>query len=99
MSARILPLLFLCVAAASGLHAQVLYGSLTGTVQDASGASVPDVEVSIANAATGQARRTTTNSAGVYTLPDLLQGQYDLTIAAKGFRPYTRKSVEVTVNS
>ena len=91
-------LFFLCLAIAP-LDAQVLYGSLTGTVQDASGATMPDVEVSVANTGTGQSRRTTTNAAGVYTLPDLLQGQYDLTVTAKGFRPYTRKAVEVTVNS
>ena len=78
---------------------QVLYGSLTGTIQDASGAAVPEAEVTIANASTGQSRRTVTNPSGIYSLLDLSGGQYDLTITAKGFRSYTRKGVEISVNT
>src|SRR5882724_3204442 len=91
-------LLWLCLLA-RGLDAQVLYGSLTGTVQDASGAIVPAATVVITNTGTGQSRNTTTNATGVYLVADLLQGQYDLTITANGFRPYTRKGIEVTVNT
>ena len=93
-----LVLLLLC-SAVRGLDAQVLYGSLTGTVQDASGAIVPGAAVIVANTGTGQSRSTTTNATGVYLLADLLQGQYDLTVTANGFRSYTRKGVEVTVNT
>jgi hypothetical protein len=93
-----LVLLLLC-SAVRALDAQVLYGSLTGTVQDASGAIVPGAAVIVANTGTGQSRSTTTNATGVYLFADLLQGQYDLTVTANGFRSYTRKGIEVTVNT
>jgi len=89
---------FLCFTI-SRVGGQVLYGSLTGTIQDASGAAVPEAEVTIANASTGQSRRTVTNPSGIYSLLDLSGGQYDLTITAKGFRSYTRKGVEISVNT
>ena len=58
---------FLCFAICR-VGGQVLYGSLTGTIQDASGAAVPEAEVTIANASTGQSRRTVTNPSGIYSL-------------------------------
>ncbi len=91
--------LLLLFVAALPLHAQVLYGSLTGTVDDASGAGVPGGAIVVANTGTGQSRSATTNATGVYLLADLLQGHYDLTVTANGFRAYTRKGIEVTVNS
>jgi hypothetical protein len=81
------------------LKAQVLYGSIVGSVQDATGAVVPDATVSIVNTGTGQSHSATTSSAGVYSLTNLLEGGYDLTVTAKGFRSYTRKAVTVTVNT
>ena len=87
------------LAPAGRLSAQVLYGSIVGAVQDASGAVVPDATVTIVNTGTGQTLTATTTSSGSYSLTNLLEGSYDLKITAKGFRPYTRKSVPVTVNT
>src|SRR4051812_23650174 len=47
-------------------NAQVLYGSLTGNVVDASDASIPGAKVEAANASAGIVRQTTTDSRGVY---------------------------------
>src|ERR1700693_2924067 len=97
MAAAILA--FFSAAPASRLKAQVLYGSIVGTVQDATGAVGTEATVSIVNTGTGQTHTSTTSSAGVYSLTNLLEGSYDLTVTAKGFRPYTRKAVTVTVNT
>ncbi len=79
--------------------AQVLYGSIVGTVQDQTGAVVPKATVTITNTATGQTRSTLTDDAGRYSLVNVLPGAYDLKITAVGFRPLTRSNVEVSINT
>ena len=60
----------------SAAHAQVLYGSLTGTVTDKTGAVIPNVPVTITNQATGAVRTEKANGEGVYNLLDVLPGTY-----------------------
>ena len=80
-------------------RAQVLYGSIVGTIEDPSGSVVPNVTVTITNAATGLTRSTTTDAAGRYTLSSVVAGTYELKTAAQGFRPLSRAGVEVTINT
>jgi len=80
-------------------HAQVLYGSLTGTVTDKAGAVIPNVAVTIANQQTGDLRTTKVSGDGIYTFLDVLPGTYILSIAQSGnFGGYTQKSITVEVN-
>ncbi len=51
--------------------AQILYGSLTGTVTDSSDANVPGANISLTNKQTGATRSTTTNETGGYNVPTL----------------------------
>ena len=81
------------------LIAQVLYGSVVGTATDQTGAVVPKATVTITNVETGQAREGTTDDAGYYSILDILEGRYDLTVKAAGFRPYTQKNVRVSINT
>jgi hypothetical protein len=46
---------------------------------------VANASVKASNVATGANRETTSNSAGVYALPNLEPGAYDLTVSASGF--------------
>src|SRR5260370_17884085 len=48
--------------------AQVLYGSIVGTVTDSSGSVVPDAAVKAKNIETNETRTTTTNQSRLYTL-------------------------------
>ena len=79
--------------------AQVLYGSIVGTVADQSNAVVPSALVKVTNTSTGLSRQVTTDAAGYYSLQNLLEGQYDLLVTATGFKPVTHKSVEVQINN
>jgi hypothetical protein len=80
-------------------NAQVLYGSLTGTVADKTGAVIPNVAVTVTNQETGEIRNTTANGVGTYLLLDVLPGTYTLSIPAKGsFGGNTIKDVQVEVN-
>jgi hypothetical protein len=78
--------------------AQVLYGSLTGTVVDSGGAVVPGASVTARNTGTAQELSVTTNDIGGYTFNNLLPGVYDVTISANGFRPVTKRGVAITAN-
>lgn len=69
------------------MGAQVLYGSVTGTVTDQSGAVVPSAQVTVTNEATGLKRQTTTDAAGTYRVLDLPQGNYAIEVTASGFKP------------
>ena len=50
--------------------AQVTGATLSGTVKDASGSTIPGATVSIKNTATGIVREVTTDGAGFYTVPE-----------------------------
>ena len=103
-SARSIPfwvmlgLLLLCPAAARRARAQVLYGSIVGTVTDQTGAVVPGAVVTAKNTSTGLSRQATTDATGYYSLPNLQEGTYDLSVTASGFSPYTQTGVNVPIN-
>jgi hypothetical protein len=85
--------------ASTAAHAQVLYGSLTGTVTDKTGAVIPNIPVTITDQATGASRTEKSNSEGNYNILDVLPGTYSLSIARMGnFGGYTQKNVSVEVN-
>ena len=80
---------FLCaallLATALMMWAQMETGQVTGTVTDPTGAVVANAAVKATNALTGTARSTTSNNAGVYVLPNLEPGTYDVSVTATGF--------------
>ncbi|MBI2689364.1 MAG: TonB-dependent receptor [Acidobacteria bacterium] len=83
--------LLLCI----GLYGQNISGSLSGSVQDASGSVVPGVEVNLSSDRTGFQLRTRTNESGLFTFPDLTPAAYTLRIAISGFRQYEQTNIEI----
>jgi hypothetical protein len=79
--------------------AQVLYGSLTGNVQDASGAAIPSAVVEVTQQQTKASRRTVADLNGQYVLSTLSPGDYDIRISAPGFKTFVKTQVPVTLNS
>lgn len=67
------------------LHAQTASGTVTGVVTDPGGAVVPNSVITARNTATGETRRSVTNSAGVFSIPALPPGPYTVDVLAKGF--------------
>ena len=78
---------------------QTLYGSLVGNVTDPSGAAVPSVKVTAANAATGFVREVTANERGAYLFTDLQAGSYDVQITAASFAGFIQRGVPVSINA
>ena len=81
------------------LTAQVLYGSVAGTVTDQTGAVVPGAAISIVNDDTGLTRNTTSGSAGDYRITDLPGGTYTLSVKAQGFKPVKQTGINVAAGS
>src|SRR3954471_3879021 len=93
--------LSLCVLAfAAGAFAQATagLGSVSGTVRDASGASVPAATVVISNESKGIKRTMSTTDAGVFAAPALVPASgYSITVTKQGFTEYNVKAFEILV--
>jgi hypothetical protein len=74
-------------------------GSISGTVKDASGAVVPNVDVSAVNVETGVQHHGATNGQGFYSFVSLPIGHYNMAIQKAGFKPYQRTGITVDANS
>lgn len=72
--------------------------SIKGTVYDTSGGVVPDATVVLHSKSTNLDRTTSTNSAGIYVIPDIQPGDYDLKIGKAGFKSAVESKVTLVVN-
>ena len=81
------------------LYSQVVGGSLSGTVADESGAAIPKATVSIMNVATSVTTNVTTNGQGIYNAPNLLPGNYQVTVSAPGFETTIQSGIILTVGA
>jgi hypothetical protein len=86
------------VLAAAPAPAQVLYGSITGSVRDTSGGALAGATVVATHQATNLTRETVTNQEGVYNLINLPQGAYRVRVSLQGFREFVTDNLPVTVN-
>ena len=73
--------------------------SISGTVKDASGASIAGATVTATNAGTGIAQVRTTNGQGFYSFQLLPLGTYVLTVEQTGFKEYLQTDLVLDVNS
>ncbi len=81
------------------IRAQVAGGSLSGTMTDPSGSSIPNGEISIRDLATGLTRIVTSDAAGFYVAPNLLPGNYEIRATAPGFSTEVQTGITVTVGA
>ncbi len=80
-------------------RAQVSGATLSGSVTDQNGSSVPNATITITNKATGITRAVTADSAGFYSAPNLTPGGYEVTISAPGFSTQVQKDITLTVGA
>ena len=91
--------LCLCVAGLFGepLAAQTTYGSIAGTVSDASGAAIADAQVALTNLGTTEKRVAQSGADGLYAFVNLLPGRYGIVAEKTGFKRVTRPEIIVEV--
>ncbi|MBS1824383.1 MAG: TonB-dependent receptor [Acidobacteria bacterium] len=78
-----------------------LYGQnaqITGRISDSLQAVITEAEISATNTATQVTRRTVSNERGLYTIPSLPPGMYQITVAKPGFRSETRTNLQLIVD-
>ena len=73
-------LLLVALATPQLAHGQQVMASITGKVTDPSGAAVPEVKVTAIDTERGSAVTTTTNSDGIYDLPQVPIGTYNIKV-------------------
>src|SRR5437899_1370284 len=85
-----------CVGAIPA-RAQTIRGTITGTVTDSTGATVPGIAVTVTNAATGISSSAVTDRQGGYTIPLLPSGTYQATVEQSGFKKYLHGGIVIQI--
>jgi hypothetical protein len=83
---------------AADLEALVATGTIVGVVQDATGALVPNAQVTIVHVATSESRQTRSNERGEFSLPYVHIGEYTVSAEAAGFKKKTLTGIELKVD-
>ena len=80
-------------AASAPSRAQVVGGSIAGTITDSAGAVLPGTPVMIRNEETGSERRLVTNGDGTYNAPSVPVGRYTVSAERGSFATQQRTGV------
>ena len=96
--ASLIAVLSVLLLASVCLIGQTESGQISGVVTDTTNAIVPGAKVAVVSSGTGLVRRTTTNSAGAYSITAPRPDTYSLTVEHPDFQKYTRQ-VQVLVGS
>src|SRR5579863_3767042 len=73
--------------------------SLNGRVTDPQGAPLAGAAVTVTNAAGGIARETVANGEGLYNVPSMVPGNYNIKVTAQGFSTHETNGVELLTGS
>ncbi len=89
----------LWIGSPSHAPAQIINGSIVGTVSDPSGAVIQSSTVTCVDTGTGLKRVVKTDAGGRYDMTSLAPGTYNVTATASGFRPLEESHVVITPGS
>lgn len=78
--------------------AQRTSATISGTITDPNGGSVPDATVSATAASTGTASKSVTDASGFYVITNLAPGIYSVRVEKAGFQNYVQSGVVLDVD-
>lgn len=78
--------------------AQTIFGRISGTVTDSSGAAVPGATVRLVNEATQLTREAVTDPNGFYVATNLPVGIYRVTVEAQGFKKLSKTGSDLVAD-
>ncbi len=90
-----LVVLFMLAAVAS---AQVLTGTITGSVVDPSGAVIPNAKIFAVDLGTNKSYRAISDATGNFTITNVTNGMYNVTVEAPGFAKFVAQAVTVNTS-
>ena len=95
---HLVAVLFLAVAPAV-TWGQNVYGKISGTVADSSGASIGQATVTLTNLDTSTKNQLKTDSSGNYSFVNILPGRYRIQAEKTGFKSFVREPIVVEIES
>ena len=96
---KLLAAIALACLVSAPIQAQTSYGSIVGTITDASAAAIANASITLLNNRTGDRRVTQSSSDGAYEFPNLPPGSYRVDVEAPGFKHLTRDNIEILVQA
>jgi hypothetical protein len=90
--------LFAALLLPAFLVAQNTSCSLSGTVNDAAGAVVPNVKVTLTDQGNGFIRTVKTTNEGFFSFPDLTPATFTLSLEAPGFKKYRQTEIQINAD-
>jgi hypothetical protein len=79
--------------------AQAVYGSVYGTVTDASGAAIPGATVTVTDEAKGTSVTAKTNESGAYSVEHMIPDLYTVKVEATGFKGFETNHLQVLADT
>ncbi len=93
--ALLMPVLLL--ASARVAFGQLDQGTITGVIEDPSGAAIPGAAVTLTNVDLGQVLKSTTDGSGVYVFSPVKIGNYSITAGAPNFQTTTQAGIHLSI--
>src|ERR1035441_9921302 len=93
LNSLILVLLVLLLAGALAAHGQIVGGTISGTVREATGASLAGATVTVRQLEPGATRELTTGADGRFYAPSVPVGAYSVLVTHDGFAQQQRNGV------
>jgi hypothetical protein len=81
------------------LSCQETSATVAGQVKDSSGGLIAGATITVRNLNTNALLTTKTNSSGLFEIPFVVNGKYELRATAKGFREYIRSQIDVAAGN
>ena len=81
------------------VHAQAVYGSVNGTVTDASGAAIPGATITVTDETKGTSVTAKSNESGNYTVEHMIPDLYTVKVEMTGFKSFETNHLVVQADT